>query len=118
MGPASASRSAKPLRAGSRMVEIRVALPDAAEALGLLRRFAALFDASSVSFDATRNEVRVRSEWESRSIVAMIDTVQSWLADGGVAFAELSGSDRSYAMVGPTLEPQRRRPVTAVGHAA
>jgi len=100
------------------MVEIRVALPDAAEALGLLRRLAALFDASSVSFDATRNEVRVRSEWESRSIVAVIDTVQSWLADDGVDFAELSVGDRSYAMVGPTLEPQRRPPVTAVGHAA
>lgn len=100
------------------MVEIRVALPDAAEAPGLLRRLAALFDASSVSFDTNLNEVRVRSEWESRSIVAVIDTVQSWLADDGVDFAELSVGDRSYAMVGPALEPQRRRAVTTVGHAA
>jgi hypothetical protein len=47
-----------------RMVEIRVVLPDAAEALGLLRRLAALFDRSSVSFDRSLNEVRVRSEWD------------------------------------------------------
>jgi hypothetical protein len=99
------------------MVEIRVALPDAAEALGLLRRLAALFDASSVSFDATRNEVRVRSEWESRSIVAVIDTVQSWLADDGVDFAELSVGDRSYAMVGPRLVPANGRAPAGIGGA-
>jgi hypothetical protein len=87
------------------MVEIRVALPDAAEAHGLLRRLGALFEPSSVSFDTTQNEVRVRSEWESRSIVAVIDTVQSWLDDDGVDFAELSVGDRSYAMVGPRLVP-------------
>jgi hypothetical protein len=60
------------------MVEIRVAVADAAVAHGLLRRLAALFDRSSVSFDGMRNEVRIHSEWESRSVV-----------------------DRSYTMLGP-----------------
>src|ERR1700758_1506089 len=84
------------------MVEIRVAVANAAEALGLLRRLAALFDRSSVSFDGTRNEVRVRSEWESRSVVAVIDAVQSWLAADGIVSAELSVGERSYTMVGPS----------------
>jgi len=97
------------------MVEIRVALPDAAEAPGLLRRLAALFDPSSLSFDASLNEVRVRSEWESRSIVAVIDTVQSWLTDDDVDSAELSVGDRSYAMVGPRLVAASERAPAVIG---
>jgi hypothetical protein len=83
------------------MVEIRVAVADAARAHGLLRRLARLFDRSSVSFDGTRNEVRVRSEWESRSVVEVISTVESWLAADGIASATLSVGDRSYTMLGP-----------------
>ena len=90
------------------MVEIRVAVPDAAEAHGLLTRLAALFACSSLSFDGTRNEVRVCSEWESRSLVAVIDAVQSWLAADGVDSARLSVGGRSYTMAGPTLVPQTR----------
>lgn len=86
------------------MVEIRVALPDAAEAQGLLRRLAALFE--RVSYDETRNEVRVRSEWESRSVAAVLAAVQSWLAADGVPSAELSIGDRSYTMVGPSVVAQ------------
>lgn len=100
------------------MVEIRVEVPGVAEAHGLLRRLAALFDRSSVSFDATQNEVRVRSEWESRSIVAVIDTVQSWLAADGVDSARVSVGDRSYTLADPTLAAQSGRAVTAAGHAA
>jgi hypothetical protein len=67
----------------------------------LLQRLAGLFDRSSLSFDGTRNEVRVRSEWESRSIVQVIDAVQSWLAADGVDSAKLSVGDRAYTLVGP-----------------
>jgi hypothetical protein len=92
------------------MVEVRVAVADAAGAHGLLRRLARLFDRSSVSFDRTHNEVRVRSEWESRSVVEVITTVESWLAADGIDSAKLSIGDRSYTMVGPTcLGNQRRR---------
>jgi hypothetical protein len=83
------------------MVEIRVGVRDATGAHGLLRRLAALFDRSSVSFDGRCNEVLVRSEWESRSVVEVIHTVQSWLAADGVDSAKLSVGDRSYTMVGP-----------------
>jgi hypothetical protein len=85
------------------MVEIRVAVTDPGSAHGLLRRLAALFDRSAVSFDSARNEVRVRSEWESRSVVEVIDLVQSWLAADGVESAELSLGDRSYTLTGPSL---------------
>jgi hypothetical protein len=89
------------------MVEICVAVTDADGAQGLLQRLAAFFDRSSVSFDATRNEVRVRSDRESRSVVRVIDAVQSWLAADGVDSAELSLGDRSYTMVGPSAGTAR-----------
>ena len=84
------------------MVEIRVAVTDATCAHGLMRRLGGLFDRSSVSFDTRRNEVHIRSEWESRSVVEVIDTVQSWLAADGIGSARLSVGDRSYTMVAPT----------------
>jgi hypothetical protein len=86
------------------MVEIRVVVVDGAGAHGLMRRLAVLFDRASVSFDRRRNEVRVRSEWESRSVVEVINTVQSWLAADDIDSAELSVGDRSYTMVGPSVE--------------
>ncbi len=84
------------------MVEIRVALPGSVEADGFVQRLAVLFERSSLSFDETQNKVRVRSEWESRSIGA----VESWLVVKGVASAELSVGDRSYTMVGPRVVAQ------------
>ena len=89
------------------MLEIRVAVADADDAQGLLQRLAALFDRSSVSFDANRNQVRVRSDRESRSVVRVLDAVQSWLAADGVDSAELSLGDRSYTMVGPSAGTAR-----------
>jgi hypothetical protein len=88
------------------MVEIRVALPASVEADGLVQCLAALFERSSISFDETHNEVRVRAEWESRSIAAVIGAVQSWLVVQSVASAELWVGDRSYTMVGPRVVAQ------------
>ena len=83
------------------MVEIRVAVKDPAGVHGLLRRLAALFDRSALSFDSARKEVRIESEWESRSVVQVIDVVQSWLVSEGADAVELLVGDRSYTMVGP-----------------
>ena len=83
------------------MVEIRVAVADSMGVHGLMRRLARLFDHSSVSFDGARNEVRVRSEWESRAVVEVLDAVESWLTEDGVGSAKLSVGERSYTMVGP-----------------
>jgi hypothetical protein len=90
-------------RREERMVEIRVVVADGVGARGLMRRLAVLFGRASVSFDRRRNEVRVRSEWESRSVVEVIDTVQAWLAADEIDSAELSVGDRSYTMVGPIV---------------
>jgi hypothetical protein len=83
------------------MVEICVAVADAKGVDRLLRRLAGVFDRSSVFFDRPHREVRVRSESESRTIVLVLDAVEAWLAEGGVASAKLSMGDRSYTMVGP-----------------
>jgi hypothetical protein len=84
------------------MVEIRVAVPDAARVHGLMRRLGGLFDRSSVSYDGTRSEVQVRSEWGSRSLVQVLGAVESWLAEDGPDSARLSIGDRSYTMLAPT----------------
>ena len=85
------------------MVEIRVAVTDATHIHGLMRRLGRLFDRSSVSYDGGRREVRVRSEWESRSVVEVIDAVQSWLEADGLGSARLSVGHRSYTMVAPRV---------------
>jgi hypothetical protein len=85
------------------MVEIRVAVTDVSRAHGLMRRLGRLFEGSSLSFDAMRSEVQVRSEWGSRSVVEVIDAVESWLVADGIGSATLSVGDRSYTMTGPTL---------------
>ena len=88
------------------MVEIRVAVTDATRIQGLMRRLGTLFDRSSVSYDGVRGQVRVRSEWESRSVVEVIDAVQSWLEADGLGSARLSVGDRSYTMVAPRVAAQ------------
>ncbi|HEY8030754.1 MAG TPA: hypothetical protein VIE38_14770 [Gaiellaceae bacterium] len=88
------------------MVEICVAVVDAATVHGLVQRLTGLFDGPSVSFDPARREVRVRSEWESRSVVQVIDLVESWLETDGPDFATLSVGDRSYTMRVATRLPR------------
>src|SRR5581483_817361 len=95
------------------MVEISVSVVNPTTAHGLVQRLARLFDGPSVSFDAARNEVRVRSEWESRSVVQVIDVVESWLASDGPASATLSVGDRTYTMHGSTSSGTPNRPTAA-----
>jgi hypothetical protein len=83
------------------MVEIRVAVADAISAHGLLRRLVELFDRASISFDRTRNEIRVRSEWESRSVAQVINAIESWLAADGLGPARLSIGDSTCTIFGP-----------------
>ena len=95
------------------MVEIRVAVADAAGAHGLLRRLAGPFDRSSVSFDGKRNEVRVRSKSESRGVVQVLHAVESWLAEDGPDWTKLSVGNRSYTMVRPA-DPKRENEAAAL----
>lgn len=91
------------------MVEIRVAVPDAARLHGLMRRLIRLFGRSSVSVDTARGEVQVRSEWESRSVVEVLRAVESWLAEDGPDSARLSIGDRSYTLLAPAAAPSTER---------
>jgi hypothetical protein len=84
------------------MVDISVAVADASGVHGLVRRLAGVFDRSSVSFDGASKEVRVHSEWESRSVLLVLDAVEAWLAEDGAPSAKLSVGDNSYTMVGPS----------------
>ena len=83
------------------MVEIRVAVEDATSVPGLMRRLARMFDRSSISFDRSRNEVRVESEWESRAVMGVVEVVQAWLSEDGAESATLSIGDRSYTLETP-----------------
>jgi hypothetical protein len=80
------------------LVEIRVGVDDATRAYGLMRRLAVLFDRSAISFDRSRTEVRVTSEWESRGVVQVIDAVEAWIEEDGGTRAVLSIGSRSYVL--------------------
>lgn len=82
------------------MVEIYVAVDDRTRVSALMWRLAGLFDRSSLSFDRSRNEVRVTSEWESRGVVHVVDAVEAWFAEDGGASATLSIGERSYTLRG------------------
>jgi hypothetical protein len=84
------------------MVEIRVAVEDGVRVPMLVRRLARFFDRSSISFDGSRNEVRVESEWESRAVRGVVEVVQAWLEEDGAESATLSIGDRSYTLLTPT----------------
>jgi hypothetical protein len=84
------------------MVEIRVTVEDAMSVPRLVRLLADLFERSSISFDESRNEVSVKSEWESRAVSGVIEIVQTWLREDGAGSATLSIGNRSYRLVSPT----------------
>jgi hypothetical protein len=84
------------------MVEIRVAVDDGTGVPGLMRRLAWLFDRSSISFDRSRNEVRVESEWESRAVVGVVDAVEAWLEEADLDSATLTMGNRSYTLAAST----------------
>jgi hypothetical protein len=87
---------------GGPMVEIRVTVEDAMRVPGLVRRLASLFERSSISFDRSRNEVCVDSEWESRAVSGVVEAVQTWVSEDGAGSATLTIGSRSYRLVSPT----------------
>jgi hypothetical protein len=83
------------------MVEICVTVEDATRVPRLVRRLANIFERSSISFDRSRNEVRVESEWESRAVIGVVEVVQAWLYENGAESATLSIGNSSYTLVAP-----------------
>lgn len=84
------------------MVEIRVTVEDATRVPRLMRRLAGLFDRPSISFDSSRNEVRVESEWESRAVMGVVEVVQAWLSENGAGSATLSIGNSTKTLIAPT----------------
>jgi hypothetical protein len=83
------------------MVEICVTVEDATRVPRLVRRLANIFERSSISFDRSRNEVRVESEWESRAVMGVVEVVQAWLSENGAESATLSIGNSTYTLVAP-----------------
>ena len=77
------------------MVDIRVRVADTSLVPELMQRLGKIFTRSSLSFDGATKEVRIVSEWESRTVVSVIEAVQTWVAEND-ASATLSIGDRSY----------------------
>jgi hypothetical protein len=90
------------------MVEIRVAVDDDTNLHGLMRRLAALFGQSAISFERSCNEVRIVSEWESRGVVGVIDAVEAWIDEDGGKGARLSIGEHAYILAGPPPLPAGR----------
>ena len=83
------------------MVEICVTVEDATRVPRLVRRLANIFERSSISFDRSRNEVRVESEWESRAVMGVVQVVEAWLSENGAESATLSIGNSTYTLVAP-----------------
>jgi hypothetical protein len=83
------------------MVDIRVAVEDDTRVPALVGRLARIFGRPSISFDRSRNEVCVESEWESRTVVGVLDVVEDWLTEDGAESATLWIGDCSYTLRSP-----------------
>jgi hypothetical protein len=83
------------------VVELQIAVGGATGAHGLMQRLSDLFDRSAVTFDKAANEVRVRSEWESRSVTRVVDALEAWLTADGQDSAKVTLGSLSYTVFAP-----------------
>jgi two-component system sensor histidine kinase KdpD len=83
------------------MVEIEVTVADERDVHGLMRRLRGLFDSSEVTYDSERKHVRVRAEWESRTVAAVVDAVKEWMDETGADSASLVVGNRSFTILRP-----------------
>jgi hypothetical protein len=91
------------------MVERRVVVRNAAGVHGHVRVAVAL-DGSSVSLHRPQ-EVRLRSERETRGVVHVANTVEAWLKlwMGDHSYAVIAGSSQRHPVIGAIAAPQCAR---------
>ena len=78
-------------------MEMRIVVPDDACASALAERLAAVFGAEGISLWRNRPEVDIRVERGSeQAVLGVLDTVERWLDQAGVGFAEMWLGERSY----------------------
>ena len=88
------------------MVEVGIAVPDAASARRLVQRMLNVFDAASVTVDDAGQEVRVQAERTvNQTLVEVLWVVSRWLHDGGMPTARVRLGDRFYTLVGEEPKP-------------
>jgi hypothetical protein len=91
---------------------IRVEVPDAASAKGLVQRLAGVFEPTSVLLDADRAEVRVEEKRKSsRTVAQVLATVEDWLAEAGADCATVWLDGSRYTLA-PRPRADRERPVS------
>ncbi len=81
-------------------MEMQIVVPDAVSASSLAERLIVAFGAERISLRGDRPEVGIRIERESDSaVLRVLDTVERWLDQAGVGFAEMWLGKRSYRAV-------------------
>lgn len=78
-------------------MEMRIVVPDAASARALAEQLTAALGLERISLRDDRPEVGIRVERESDyAVLRVLDTVERWLDQAGVGFAEIWLGKRSY----------------------
>ncbi len=81
-------------------MEMRIVVPDAASATALAEQLTVALGAERISLREDRPEIGVRIGRESdRAVLRVLDTVERWLDQAGVSFAEMWLGKRSYRAV-------------------
>jgi hypothetical protein len=98
-GPPSATGSERFPPVGKRRIEMemRIVVGDAGSASTLAERLTAVFGTECISLWVDRPEVEVRVEGGvDRSVLRVLDAVDRWLDQAGLAWAELWLGERSF----------------------
>ena len=78
-------------------MEMRIVVPDAASASELAERLTVAYGAERISLWGNRPEIDIRVERGSdQAVLGVLDTVERWLDQAGVGFAEMWLGERSY----------------------
>lgn len=80
-------------------MEMRIVVPDGADARALGERLTVAFGSDHISFGGERREVDVVMDGErDTAIVRVVDAVQRWFEQDGVGSVELWLGERSYRL--------------------
>ena len=80
-------------------MDMRIVVPDDASAGALVQRLTVVFGPERVSLEDERRAVNVKVMRESdRTVLRVLDTVEQWLDQAGVASAEMWLGEHSYRL--------------------
>jgi hypothetical protein len=79
-------------------MEMRIVVPDAANASSLAERLTVVLGAERISLLGDHHEVDVRVEHASDRAILLLDAVDRWLEQASVGSAEMWLGDHSYRL--------------------